>query len=77
MEIFKNKTSGKYFIGLDYKDDETALMITPQGEVKRLELHLFEYLETIDSQILLDDQLIAQTQLEKYEQYLDTLLPRS
>ena len=26
MEIFKNKTSGKYFIGIDGEDGETALM---------------------------------------------------
>ena len=34
LEIFKNKTSGKYFIGLDDEDGETALMITPLGAVK-------------------------------------------
>ena len=77
MNIFKNKTSGKFFIGLDYKDDKTAHMITPQGAVKSLELHLFEHLETIDPERLLADQLITDTQLEKYAQYLDTLLPRS
>ena len=46
MEIFKNKTSGKYFIGLDGENGETALMITPIGTVKTLELHLFVHLET-------------------------------
>ncbi len=77
MEIFKNKTSGKYFIGIDDEDDETALMITPIGAVKKLELHLFLHLETNDPESLLADELITETQFEKYGEYLDTLLPRS
>jgi len=77
MEIFKNKTSGKYFIGIDDEDGETALMITPIGEVKTLELHLFVHLETSNPESLLADELITETQFEKYGEYLDTLLPRS
>ena len=76
MEIFKNKTQDKYFIGLDDEDGETALMITPIGAVKKLELHLFEYLETADPEGLLADELITETQFEKYREYLGTLLPR-
>ena len=77
MEIFKNKTSGKYFIGLDSENGETALMITPLGAVKTLELNLFVHLETSDPESLLADELITETQFEKYGEYLDTLLPRS
>ena len=77
MEIFKNKTSGKYFIGLDDEDGETPLMITPIGAVKKLELHLFVQLETSDPESLLADELITETQFEKYGEYMDTLLPRS
>jgi hypothetical protein len=76
MEIFKNKTSGRYFIGIDAENGETALMITPIGAVKNLELHLFEYLETGDPEGLLADELITETQFEKYREYLGTLLPR-
>ena len=75
MEIFKNKTSGKYFIGLDDEDGETALMITPLGAVKTLELHLFVHLETGDIESLLADELITETQFEKYRKHLDTRLP--
>ena len=75
MEIFKNKTSGKYFIGLDDEDGETALMITPLGAVKTLELHLFVHLETSDIESLLADELITETQFEKYRKHLDTRLP--
>jgi hypothetical protein len=77
MEIFKNKTSDKYFIGLDGEDGETALMITPLGAVKTLELHLFVHLETSDPESLLADELITEAQFEKYGEYLDTLLPSS
>jgi len=77
MEIFKKKTSGKYFIGLDDEDGETALMITPLGVVKTLELHLFVHLETSDPESMFADELITETQFEKYGEYMDTLLPRS
>ena len=77
MEIFKNKTSGKYFIGIDDEDGETALMITPIGAVKKLELLLFVNLENSDPERLLADELITETQFEKYGEYLETLLPRS
>ena len=77
MEIFKNKTSGKYFIGLDGEDGKTALMITPLGAVKTLELHLFVHLATSDPESLLADELITEAQFEKYGEYLDTLLPSS
>ncbi|MBC8463766.1 MAG: hypothetical protein H8D61_02190 [Deltaproteobacteria bacterium] len=74
LDIFKNKTSGKYFIGLDDEDGETAFMITPLGAVKSLELHLFEHLETSDPESLLADELITEIQFEKYREYLATLL---
>ena len=77
MGIFKNKTSGKYFIGLDDEDGETALMITPLGTVKPLELNLFVHLEAGDPESLLADELITEMQFEKYREYLDTLLARS
>ncbi len=77
MEIFKNKTSGQYFIGIDDEDGETALMITLIGAVKKLELHLFVNLETSNPESLLADELITETQFEKYGEYLETLLPRS
>ncbi len=77
MEMFKNKTSGKYFISLDGENGETALMITPLGAVKKLELHLFVHLETSDPESLLADELITETQFEKYGEYQDTRLARS
>ena len=77
MEIFKNKTSGKYFVGIDGEDDETALMISPIGAVKKLELHLFLHLGTSDPESLLADELITEKQFEKYGEYMDTLLPRN
>jgi len=74
LDIFKNKTSGKYFIGLDDEDGKTALMITPLGAVKSLELHLFVHLETSDIESLLADELITEIQFEKYREYRDKLL---
>lgn len=72
MEIFINKTSGNYFIGIGENEGQTALMITPIGTVKILELHLFEHLETSDIESLLADGLITEIQFEKYREYMDT-----
>lgn len=77
MDIYKNKASGKYFIGIDGENGETELLITPIGAVKKLELHLFVHLETSDPESLIADELITETQFEKYREYLDILLPRS
>jgi len=41
MEICKNKKSGSIFVYLDEQEDGRALMISPHGEVKALEYHLF------------------------------------
>jgi hypothetical protein len=57
-------------------NDDKLLMITPEGEVKPLEARLFEDPEVKaenDSGIY---QHVNQRQLKKYNQYLETLMPR-
>jgi len=76
MEIVRNKASGKYFILITDYENGTGLLVTPQGEVKRLELHLFDAAETIDPQGVFRDRLFSAEQIDKYKEYLETLQPR-
>ncbi len=70
MEICKNKTSGKTFIYLDDDDNDRALLVTPQGEIKSLELKLFsDFAEEQDEQHLLSSGLITDAQYVSYKNY--------
>ena len=54
MEICKNKKTGKVFIYVDELDNKNALMITPLGDLKKLEYHLFtKPIEIDDEEVLL------------------------
>jgi len=77
MEIIRNKASGKYFIIISDYENGTGLMVTPQGEVKGLELHLFDSVEAVDPDGTFTGKLLSRPQIQKYREYLDTLLPRS
>lgn len=76
MEIVKNKASGKHFIIINDHENGMGLMITPQGEVKVLELQLFDHVEVIDPEGTLVDRRLTADQIDKCKEYLDTLLPR-
>jgi hypothetical protein len=72
LDIFKNKASGKYFIQIEDKDNEEALFVTPLGELKILELSLFESEESVDEESLLRRGFITQLQVEKFHKYMGT-----
>jgi hypothetical protein len=69
MDIFKNKVSGKYFIHIEDIENEEALFVTPLGELKVLELSLFESQEPVDEDSFLRRGLITQLQVERYHKY--------
>ena len=70
MDIFKNKASGRYFIHIEDIEHGEALFVTPVGELKVLELSLFESQEPVDEDSLLRRGLITQLQIERYYKYL-------
>ena len=73
MLICKNKTSGKYFVYLEDTGEGKALLILPQGEVKSLELDLFEHPKEGQGEDFLARGLISHEQNRTYYQLLDTL----
>ncbi|MGD8975379.1 MAG: hypothetical protein PVJ56_18930 [Desulfobacterales bacterium] len=57
MDILKNKASGKYFIHIEDMEDGSALFFTPLGELKVLELSLFERHEPVDEESFFEARL--------------------
>jgi hypothetical protein len=74
MDLFRNKSSGKIFIHIDDEKERTALMITPEGKVKPLELHLFEFWGSVDPGSP-PATLLTDAQISKYTEYVEAFLP--
>jgi hypothetical protein len=70
MDIFKNKASGKHFIHIEDVENGESLFVTPLGELKILEVSLFESQEHVDEDSLLRRGLITQLQVERYQKYM-------
>jgi hypothetical protein len=77
MRIYKNRTSGRYFISIDEDIEEieeefNLLLITPEGKVKRLERHLFEALDSDERDVkkLLLNRKLTAAQRNKYKEVL-------
>jgi hypothetical protein len=70
MEICKNKKTNKAFVYLDEEDDDQALLITPQGEIKALENKLFaELIDVENAEELVSRGQITMEQYSAYNQY--------
>jgi len=69
MDIYKNKASEKFFIHVEDVDHGRAFFITPQGDLKTLNLNLFDYQESMDEAHCLRRELITQRQVNRYRQY--------
>lgn len=71
MEICKNRKTGAVFVYLDEQEDGRALLITPQGDVKALEYHLFTELNEVDEELdtPISQNRITDVQLDIYRQY--------
>ena len=76
MELFKNKASKKYFISIDEVNADKHMMITPEGDVTLLEIHLFESTEIKSENTPAIHRYVNQRQVKRYNQYLGTLMPR-
>lgn len=70
VEVCKNKTTEKYFIIIDEYYDSKSTMILPDGSKKRLELKLFNFIETRTIEELLKNKLITDEQLSSYKDFI-------
>ncbi len=71
MDIVRNKASGKYFIMITDYGDGKGLLVTPQGELKSLELHLFDSPENVDPEKALQKQMVNKNQIDRYNENLE------
>ena len=71
MEVCKNKKSNRYFIYLKDPEsvDNRALLITPDGNLKCLELSLFDDCEYFDDDNDELKNIITETQYESFKAY--------
>lgn len=70
MEICNNKKTGVVFVYLEEKSDDSALMITPYGDVKRLENRFFtEPVEVANGETLLEQGHLTDVQYEVFMIY--------
>lgn len=69
MEICKNINTGHAFVHLDEQDNNQALMITPQGILKKLEYNLFTEPVEVDDKDALEKGEINSTQYDIYNKY--------
>ncbi len=70
MEIYQNKSSGKYFVYIENIGLSKALFISPNGKIKPLELSLFDdEVMDDDEYYLFFEKLITNQQFKKYYEY--------
>ena len=70
MEVYKNKSSGEYFVFIEEKADDKILLVTPLNEIKALEPSLFHEPEEEDEAYLLSAGLITIQQVEKFKKFI-------
>ena len=69
MEVLRNKRSGKEFIVIEYNEDDSALLVNPEGDIITLSLDLFYDPTFQNENVLLREGRLNQAQLLKYDQF--------
>lgn len=69
MDICKNNTTGNYFIYINETGAKEALFVTPNAEIKNLQLELFTKPEKYPEAFLLEEDLITKEQSQRFHEY--------
>jgi hypothetical protein len=70
MDIYKNKSTGRYFIFINETGNEEALFVTPNAEIKSLKLEIFNDEQEEYSEVsLLEKNLITKDQLQRFHEF--------
>lgn len=69
MEVCKNKDSGKYFIFLEDIGLEKILLVTPDANVKPLKSNLFDEVEDLSEESLIENSFVSEDQVRVYREY--------
>ena len=65
MELLRNKNSGKIFIYIQSTGTNEALMVTPEAEIKSLNVDLFEEFGEIEESDLLSRKHVSESQIKR------------
>lgn len=71
-KVCQNHNSGNYFIMIGEITDDKATMINPNGEIKSLELKLFNNFAQVSINELIDKNLVNNKQITRYFNYIET-----
>ena len=71
VEVCKNLSSGMYFIILEDKVDNKVRLIIPNGEIKFIELNLFDEMEEHNLLNFFKNGNLTKEQLSTYENFLN------
>lgn len=66
MQIYTEKASGEHFLVIEGRRGGKALMVSPEGEVKTLELERLDYMPVLGLKINIAAELLTATQLRAY-----------
>jgi hypothetical protein len=72
VEVSQNRVSKKYFVYINaIEGTNKAEFVTPQGEIKALELRFFDELNDKDEGGLLSDGSLTELQVQQYHAYIE------
>ena len=71
MKVYKNKSSGEYFVFIEETAVDKILLVTPLNEIKTLNPYLFYEPEEEDESYFLSAGLITIQQVEKYKRFIE------
>jgi hypothetical protein len=71
IHLYKNKSSGEKFIFIENIETDKVRLITPQGEIKSLEINFFEEYAEKSEAYLLSHKLITKKQIDLYHSVIE------
>jgi hypothetical protein len=71
VKVCQNQNSGDHFIMIGENTDDKATMINPNGEIKTLELKLFNNFAQVTINELIDKNLVNNKQITCYFNYIE------
>ena len=69
MQIYRDTISEKLFLLITGKRGGKALMVSPEGEVKTLQLERLDYMSVLGLKGLVAAELLTETQIKIYYEY--------
>lgn len=66
MELFRNKSSGKYFIYVDFEGKDKIVLVNPNNDIMSLKRSLFNESVEVDVHDFISRGLVSERQVKTY-----------